>query len=210
MTIKRLVGAAALSVGLLTLAGCQTPLIHAAEFALNWGSDLPERMMRRNLTAVVIYDEEWAGSAPFVAQNNFYTVGIKRGTPEYGLRAVLLAIRHPEYGAWLHLGEKTFWIAAIVPDHMQALKKYDLVEFRMAKRYGAVEDFTRDQEGNIVLKVMCEFKDPQYEACLNGPTLPRIGRYQAFGETGTLYPVSNAEYGFTFTPKYDTKGTLLW
>ena len=69
------------------------------------------------------------------------------------------------------------------------------------------KDFAKTGEGNIVVRILCKYGDPAYDSCLDRQ--PRIGKHRGFGETGTLYPVSAKEYGFSYTPMYDEKGKAL-
>lgn len=66
-----------------------------------------------------------------------------------------------------------------------------------------MESFTAKQDGNIVVRVLCRKADPAYEKCRDA--LPQVRKYPN-GPTGTPYPVSVKEYGYTFTPAYDAKG----
>ncbi len=69
------------------------------------------------------------------------------------------------------------------------------------------KDFAKTGEGNIVVRILCKYGDPAYESCLDRQ--PRIGKHRGFGETGTLYPVSAKEYGFSYTPMYDKNGKAI-
>ena len=196
-----------LACAMTLLAGCQTPIVHGVNQVLNMGGELPENMRQRNISAVVAFDEAWAGDYNMTTRNHLYLHGVVSGTPEYGMRVVRVNMRHPEYGAWVRVGDKAWITAAIVPDHMEVLKAGDYVEIRQTGTHRTVENFVAKGEGNIVLRVLCRAADPKYEEC--AAALPRMGRYLGFGETGTYYPESIREYGFTFTPKYDSKGKPL-
>ncbi|WP_281915305.1 hypothetical protein [Caldimonas thermodepolymerans] len=124
------------------------------------------------------------------------------------MRVVRVNLRHPEWGGWIRTGQLLWMAVAMVPDHIEPLKAGDFVEIRQTGTWHTVEDFVAKGEGNIVVRVLCRVSDPDYAQCLD--TLPRIGPYRGFGETGTYYPESIKEYGFTFTPRYDEKGNPLW
>lgn len=191
----------------LSLTGCQTPIVHGVNQIINLGGELPSNMRQRNISGVVAFDEAWMGDYNFPTRNALYTQGMVSGSPEYGMRVVRVNMRHPEYGAWVRVGDKAWLAAAMIPDHIEPLKAGDYVEIRQTGTFRTVEDFVSKQEGNIVLRVLCRKADPQYLECAK--KLPRMGRYLGFGETGTYYPESIREYGFTFTPKYDKNGKPL-
>ena len=123
------------------------------------------------------------------------------------MRLVRVNMRHPEYGAWVRVGDKSWTAAAMAPDQIEPLKFGDYVEIRQTGTWHTVDNFLAKGEGNIVLRVLCRAADPQYRECVE--KLPRMGRYLGFGETGTYYPESIREYGFTFTPKYGKDGKPL-
>lgn len=202
--LTKILAAAAVA---LSLAGCQTPAVHALNAVLNAGTELDENMQHVNVAAHVIRDEEWAGNYPFAARNQLYPLGVVKGEPEYGMRVGFLQMRHPEYGGWVRAGEKGWVATGIIPDHMAPLKRGDVVELRQTGTYNVIKGFVKTGEGNIVLRVLCRAADPQYKECVS--KLPSIGKFQGFGETKTVYPASAKEYGFTFTPKYDEKGKPL-
>lgn len=189
------------------LAGCQTPIVHGVNQVINLGAQLPENMRQRNISGVVAFDEAWAGDYNFATRNSMYTHGVVSGTPEYGMRVVRVNMREPAYGAWVRVGDKAWLAYAMIPDEIEPLKSGDYVEIRQTGTFRTVEDFVSKQEGNIVLRVLCRKADPNYIECAKA--LPRMGRYLGFGETGTYYPESIREYGFTFTRKYDEDGKPL-
>lgn len=192
---------------LFTLAGCQTPLIHGVNAVVNAAADMPETMIHKNLSAMVAFDEDWVGRYPFTVRNQLYVMGVESGEPEYGMRIVKVNVRHPEWGGWYRAGEKVWWTAAAVPDTVPTLKAGDLVEIRQSGDFRVLRNFAKTNDGNVILRILCRKADADYVQCAE--KLPRIGTYIGFGETGTLYPESVKEYGFTFTPKYDADGKPL-
>lgn len=185
----------------MALAGCQTPLSHVLAEGINLGIQLNDDMRHLNVAGVVEFDEAWVGDYRYVQRNLLYNMGVKSGAPEYGMRVARVNMRHPAYGAWVSSGQKVWPTAAMVPDHIGPLKANDYVEIRQTGTWRIDENFVATGEGNIVLRVLCRAAQPDYAACVK--TLPRIGKYSGFGATGTLYPASSKEYGFTFTPRYD-------
>lgn len=192
---------------LIFLCGCQTPVIPVINQVINLGMDLPDDMQHRNISAIVAFNETWAGNYPFAARNQLYTQGIKRGTPEYGLRVVRINMRHTDGAAWVSPGEKLWLTAAIVPDHIPTLKESDIVEIRQTGTWDVDKNFIARGEGNIVIRVLCLKASPDYADCVKKQ--PHIGKFEGFGATGTYYPPSIQAYGFSYTPKYDEDGKPL-
>lgn len=203
----KLIHRIALLMTAIPLTACQTPAIHAVNQAINLGMELTPAMRDRNIATEVGFDEVWAGDYNFANRNLLYTQGIESGTPEYGLRVARVNLRHPEYGAWVSSGQKAWPTSAVVPDHLPKLNRGDFVEVRQTGTWNVDKDFVAKGEGNIVLRVLCPAGAPDFKECVK--KLPRIGKYQGFGETGTLYPASVQEYGFTFTRKYDKDGKAI-
>ncbi|MGO4391400.1 hypothetical protein AB4Z46_08615 [Variovorax sp. M-6] len=191
----------------ILLAACQTPVIHGINKAINLGTELPPEMWERNVAAEVAFDEVWAGAYNFANRNLIYTFGIEFGSPEYDMRVARVNLRQPEYGAWVSAGQKVWPTTAIVPDHLPMLKGGDIVEVRHPTTWHANKDFVAKGEGSVVLRILCSKGQQDFADCVKKQ--PRIGKYPGFGETGTLYPASLREYGFTFTPKYDKDGKAI-
>lgn len=194
-------------LSVVSLAACQTPLIPVINQVVNLGIDLPDDMQHRNVSAVVAFDETWSGNYPSAARNQLYTQGIKRGTPEYGMRVVRINMRHTDGFAWIPPGRKVWITSAIVPDQIAPLKGGDLVEIRQTGTWDVDKDFVATGEGNIVLRVLCVKASSDYVGCVKKE--PHIGEYEGFGATGTLYPVSIQAYGYSYTPMYDAEGKPL-
>lgn len=167
--------------------------------------ELGPEMRDRNLIATVGYDEKYTGVAAVPARTSAYLQGIVEGTPEHGLRVAHLNLAQLKGSGWYSDGQFAYFTSAAVPDQIGKLKAWDLVEYRSAGTYRTLENFTTKQEGNIVVRVLCRKADPDYEKCRDA--LPQMRKYPN-GPTGTPYPVSVKEYGYSFTPAYDAKGQL--
>jgi hypothetical protein len=97
-----------------------------------------------------------------------------------------------------------FLTGAMVPDHLPPLKAGDIVEVRQTSTWRSMEGFVAKGEGNIVVRVLCAKAQPDFAACLD--RAPRIGKYKGVGPTGSPYPKSVSDYGYTFSPTYDAAG----
>lgn len=174
---------------------------------INSGMDhLPEDMLGRHLIGTVGFDEAHPSALNRASQGQLYVQGVKEDTPEYGYRVVRINVPYLKGLLWYADGEFTYPTAAAVPDHFPQLKAWDIVEFRLVDTYHALRDFSKTGEGNVVVKVLCHADDPNYKACV--AAAPKIGKYTA-GVGSTPYPASAKDYGFTFTPAYDSKGKPL-
>jgi len=167
--------------------------------------ELGAEMRNRHMIATVGYDETVPMSYPPIGRNSAYVHGVIKGTPEYGYRAVLLTMGQLKGAAWYADGEYMWATTALVPDHIGRLKAYDVVEFRQLNASRSLENFSKNGEGNVIVKVHCRRADGDFEACKKA--LPQIGKFGPGGDTGIPYPASVKEYGFTFTPAYDANGT---
>ena len=194
-----------MSIGVL--AGCQSSAIVAINKTLNMGMELEPAMKGRNIAGGVTFDEEWAGAMSYAAKNQLVAMGVNKGDPEYSMRVVRVNTRHPAYAGWMASGDKIWPTSAIVPDHIPKLHTFDIVEIRQTGTWEVNKNFAKTGEGNIVVRILCKYGDPAYESCLDRQ--PRIGKHRGFGETGTLYPVSAKEYGFSYTPMYDQNGKAI-
>lgn len=170
--------------------------------AVNLGQELPAQMVSQNLIATVGWDESFSGVYPANGAHIAWGQGIEKGTDEYGLRVVVLELRL--IGAtFITDGKYRVQMAAAVPDHIERLKAWDIVELRSTGTYSTLKGFNSTHEGNIIVRVLCRKADIGYENCRDA--LPQIRNYPQ-GPTGAPYLASVAEYGFTFTPAY-YKGT---
>jgi hypothetical protein len=159
-------------------------------------------MVPQNLIAVVGWDESFAGHYPHNGAHIAFGQGIQKGTDEYGLRVAALELRL--IGAtFVTDGKYRFQTAAAVPDHIERLKAWDIVELRSTGTWLTLKGFTSTHEGNIIVRVLCRKADIGYENCRDA--LPQIRNFPQ-GPTGAPYLASVKEYGFTFTPAY-YKGT---
>jgi hypothetical protein len=108
---------------------------------------------------------------------------------------------------WVGKGELLFPTAAYVPDHMPRLRAGDVVEIRQTGTWMTMENFAVTGEGNVVVRVLCEKAEPTYGACLEQG--PQVGKIRGVGATDTGYPPSVRDYGYSFTPMFDEKGSPL-
>lgn len=193
--------------GAFVLAGCgATPMLHAGNAIANMGQELPPEMQQHNLAAMVAFDEDFVGRYNRVSKNVLYVNGIIEGTPEYLYRVARINLHHSQ-GNWLWKeGAYLFQTGALIPDHLPALKSGDVVEVRQTGTWRTMEGFSRTGEGNIVVRVLCAKAQANYDKCVD--KTPRIGTFRGQGPTGTNYPASVREYGFTFTPRYGPTGDV--
>ena len=188
----------------VTLTACAPgPHLHVNNAAFNLGQELGDEMIGRNLIATIGYDEAYAGSYRLPVRSSAYVQGIIEGTPEYQLRIVHLNLSLLKGPLWYADGQHAYFTVGVVPDQIGKLKAWDLVEYRSTGTYRTLENFSTKHEGTIVVRVLCRKADPGYEKCRDA--LPQVRKYPN-GPTGTPYPVSVKEYGYTFTPAYDAKG----
>lgn len=191
------------------ISGCAAgPHLHAGNAIFNLGQSLPPEMVDRHLAGYVGFDEDFVDRYNRVAKNVLYVQGIVKGTPEYQLRIARMNISNPGSALWVDSGELTVMTGAVIPDQLPRLKAGDIVEIRQTGTYRTMENFLQKKEGNIVTRIICRKADADYENCLNTKA-PRIGKVKGVGETGTPYPASVADYGFTFTPAYTPDGKPL-
>jgi hypothetical protein len=192
------------------LAACAPgPHLFVAHSVMNFaGSELGPEMVNRHLVGWVGFNEDHASRVHRQGQAQLYGQGIAEGTPEYALRYVHISMGQLK-GVPLFAGdgEYPWYTGAAVPDHLPRLMAADIVEVRQVGTLRTLTNFTKTGEGNIVTRVLCRKAQSDYQACLDA--LSRTGKVKGVGPTGTPYPVSAKEYGFTFTPAYDDKGDLL-
>lgn len=184
----------------LLLSGCMTPsAAHRTTMILNAGADLPPEMWGRNIVAMVAFDEVPAPDYNRHSQVVLYSQGARKGSEIYHARIVRVNFNHFK-GNWAYRdGTVGFYSAAIVPDHLPPLKRADVVELRHVRTWESLLNFFETGDGNMVIRVLCARSDPDYDECLE--KLPRIGRATGQGPTGTHFPESAREYGFTFSTR---------
>lgn len=193
---------------LLALVGCgPSPLLRVTNATINLGQGLPEEMLNTHMAGIVAFDETWADEYGRVARNQLYTQGVERDKPEYNLRVVRINLSNTGSALWIRTGELAFPTGAIVPDHLPQLHAGDIVEIRQTKSWMSMEDFAITGEGNVVVRVLCAKAGPTYNECLE--KAPKTGRFSGFGFTNTPYPPSVKDYGYSFTPMFDAKGSAL-
>ena len=190
----------------MLLAGCQTPIHRGVNEALTSVQSLDDRMSNRNVAMVVAITENSFKNYQNAVRNYLYLQGVDETVPEARYRIAYLFMRNTDWALHIGVGERVWPMAAYVPDHIPQLEDGDVVEVRMdGDRFmRRLKDFSTTGEGTAIVRVLCKFKDPDFARCIN--STPRIEHYQGFGETGTLFPASLKEYGFTFTPFYDDNG----
>jgi hypothetical protein len=199
----------------LALSGCglfmnsPPPGLRATNKALNFGVELPDEMVHRNVYGTVGFDEDYVGRYNKHSQNVVYTQGVGRGDPEYNYRVVRINMKHFDglAIAFIPKGHQAWFTAAIVPDHIPRLSAGDIVEFRQSGTWDTLEGFLGKSDGNVVLALICKAGTPTYDQCVDA--LPFIGKGKATGPTGTPYPSSLSEYGFKYTPAYDNEGIAV-
>lgn len=206
--MSKLLRPCAAILALVGLSGCgSSPMLHVGNAVFNLGQELPQNMRDRHLSATVAFDEVHASKYQRVARNALYVNGIVEGTPEYAMRVVRMNINFLDGNAIYSPGEYTFMTGAIVPDHLPQLKAGDLVELRQTGTWRTMENFVAKQEGNIVVRILCRRDAPDFMECAK--TTPKTGKNYGVGPTGTPYPASVKDYGFSFTPWYDDQGSAL-
>lgn len=165
-------------------------------------------MVGKNFAGYVGFDEAYVATYNKAARGSLYGQGVERGTPEYRLRIARINLSNTAPGLlWMSQGELMFMTGAYVPDHMPRLRAWDIVEIRHTGTWNTMKGFTQSGEGNIVVRILCRKSDPAYETCR--AKAPKTGKYSGVGPTGTPYPASVREYGFTFTPIFDAEGRQL-
>ena len=192
----------------VVLAGCASPsMTYKGTRLLNANQDYPEEMRNLHKAATIAFDETFAGNMNRHSQAIFYQHGVRRGTPEYHLRVARVNFNFLRGKLYIRDGEFPTYSAAIVPDHLPRLMAGDLVELRNITFWGGLTNFSEVQEGNVVVRILCQRADPEYESCMD--RAPRTGRVRGVGPTGTPFPQSVREYGFTFSRAYDEQGRPL-
>ena len=192
----------------LALSGCSAnPTMKVTTRMFNFGIELTPEMVGANMVGVIGFDEDFAGNYGRLAKNALYGQGIEEGVPEYQYRVVRVNIQQTNRAGWYAPGRITLTTGAMVPDHLPRLRAGDIIEIRQTGTYETMKDFARINEGNIIVRLLCPKAAPDYEACVDRQ--PSIGKYKTSGFSRTPYPASVKEYGFTFTPAYDTTGKLL-
>ena len=166
---------------------------------LNFGADLPPEMWGRNIVAMVAFDEVPAPEYNRHSQVVLYSQGARKGNEAYRARIARVNFHHFK-GNWAYRdGTVVFFSAAIVPDHLPPLKAGDIVELRHVSTWESLLNFFETGDGNMVIRVLCSRDSPDYFECEDA--LPKIGRVKGQGPTGTHFPESAREYGFTFNTR---------
>lgn len=191
------------------LAGCAAGE-HTRVFSkvLGGPQEAPEAMRNVHLVGWVVQDEQSPAKVKRGLDTALYMTGIRNGTPLMQYRSTPVTTPRLEKGVlWKDDGWMIDALAALVPDHIGALKQGDIVEWRSVNYWDSTVNFEKDGEGQVVTRVLCRKSAPDFEACRDA--LPRYGKHKAAGPTGTPFPASVKEYGFTFSKFYDMKGEPL-
>lgn len=190
------------------LAGCAPgPWLKTTSSVLNMGLDLPTEMVKVNLIGTIGYDETFSGNYSRPSRNILYTGGIEAGKPEFGYRVVRVNLRHISAYPGFRAGDLGYSTAAMVPDNFPLLKAWDIIEIRHTGGFYTMKDFAKTGEGNAIIRVLCQKSQPDYEECADA--LPKLSKNRAQGYTGTPYLPSLKDYGYSFSTRYGTDGTLL-
>lgn len=205
--MKTIFGAALLVLSAVITGCASSPHLDVTNVLLNHGRDLDPEMRGRNLLGIVGFDEQHASTMTKHAHGRLWMQGVRPGTPEFGYRYVHVNMRQINGFLYYADGQFLWTTSAMVPDHIPKLKAGDIIEIRQEKADYTLKDFSKTGTGNIIVRVMCRAGDPEYLKCAE--TLPQVNKAWHTGPTGTPYPVSAREYGFTFTPAYDEAGKLI-
>jgi hypothetical protein len=192
------------------LTGC-TAGRHTRVFSNALGDDgkAPPLMRNVNVVGWVAFDERYLSNQWGIPNTVLYATGVRKGDLNTTYRYVPVSSpRMDEKGLlWKKVGSVAYVVAAMVPDHIGVLKRGDIVEWRSISSWDSLVDFHETGEGQIVTKVLCLKASPDWQKCHDA--LPMFHHHKAAGFTGTPFPASVKEYGFTFSQYYDMNGTLL-
>lgn len=170
--------------------------------------EAPEAMRNVHLVGWVNYDEQSPVKFSGPPGISLYATGIRKGTSMVQYRSIPVSTPRIEKAIlWKEDGWMVDTLAALVPDHIGVLKKGDIIEWRSISYWDSLVNFERDGEGQVVTRVLCRKSDPDFESCRQ--SLPRFGKQAAAGPTGTEFPVSVKDYGFTFSKFYDLQGAPI-
>jgi hypothetical protein len=190
------------------LAGCAPgKYLDVTDSVANFGQlEVEDNMRQRNMIAIVGWDETFVGNYNRWTRNVAWVQGAIEGTPEYLYRLAQVNMRFINGALWHPSGDMTFPQVVVVPDHIERLRAWDIVEVRHVTGRHGVQGFSTSGEGNIIVSVLCRKASPSYDKC--AAALPHTGKYPG-GSTNTPFPASVKSYGYTFTPAYDTSGKLV-
>lgn len=182
----------------MLLTGCAYDQgIHVRNQIVNFGIELDKEMVGVNYMGAVLENEEYLTS--YSRANKMIAHG-QDATPGSDIEPYrFVIIRTIRYGTNItaRLGHAYWTTVAIVPDHIPKLHRFDIVEYRNIGTWRTMKDFLTTGEGNAVLRVVCKYGEPDYDACVNAQ--PKIANFLGVGPTGTEYKPSLKDYGFTFS-----------
>jgi hypothetical protein len=193
------------------MVGC-APGQHTRKFSAVLGDDgnAPPLMRNKHLVGWVGFDEKHLSKVSGLANTALYASGVHKGAEVASYRYVPVSsprMEGDENFLWFKPGSQLYLVGAMVPDHIGELKRLDIVEFRSVSSWDSLVGFERTGEGQIVTRVLCRKASPDWQKCHDA--LPAFHQIKAAGPTGTPFPSSVKDYGFTFSPFYDMSGKLL-
>lgn len=192
------------------LAGCAAGE-HTRHISAALGDDgkAPPLMRNVHIVAWVGFDEKHLSKVGGLANTALYGSGVRKGNPNTTYRYVPVSSPRMETEGllWWGPGAQMYIVGAMVPDHIGELKRADIVEVRSISSWDSLVDFHTTGEGQIVTRVLCRKASPDWQKCHDG--LPKFDVHPAAGFTGTPFPASVKDYGFTFSQYYDEQGKLL-
>ena len=193
------------------LSGCVAGP-HTRYIGAVFGDDGQAPLMMRNkhLVGWTGFDEKHLSKVNGMSNTVLYATGVRKGEEVAKFRYVTVTSPRMENDTgvlWKGPGDHLYLAGAMVPDHIAALKAGDIVEWRSISSWDSLVGFDRTGEGQIVTRVLCRKSSPDWQQCHD--SLPRFHKHKAAGVTGTPFPASVKDYGFTFSKFYDESGKLL-
>lgn len=197
-------------LGIALLAGC-TAGEHTRHTSKLMGDDgtAPPLMRSVHIVAWAGFDEKPLAKVSGLANTALYASGVRKGNLNVTYRYVPVSSPRMEDDGflWFKSGSQMYLVGAMIPDHIGEIKREDILELRSIASWDTLVDFHTTGEGQIVTKVLCRRASPDWKKCHD--SLPMFLTHKAAGFTGTLFPQSVKDYGFTFTQYYDEEGKLL-
>lgn len=197
-------------LGIALLTGC-TAGEHTRHTSKLMGDDgtAPPLMRSVHIVAWAGFDEKHLSKVSGLANTALYASGVRKGNPNAMYRYVAVSSPRMENEGflWKSPGDVMYVVGAMVPDHIGELKREDILEVRSISSWDSLVDFHSNGEGQIVTKVLCRKSSPDWKKCHDA--LPMFHKHRAAGFTGTPFPSSVKDYGFTFSQYYDEEGKLL-
>lgn len=192
------------------LAGCAAGE-HTRYTSALLGDDgkAPPLMRSTHIVAWAGFDEKPLAKVGGFANTVLYASGVRKGNPNALYRYVAVSSPRLEDDGflWFKSGSQIYVVGAMVPDHIGELKREDILEVRSISSWDSLVDFHTTGEGQVVTRVLCRKASPDWKKCHD--SLPMFLHHKAAGFTGTPFPASVKDYGFTFSQYYDEEGKLL-